>query len=221
MSGTAAETGRAGTTSFAEMGVAVAAAVEAALDAALRLDPAARDHLAPLAGRVLRLELDGLGLGLTLRVTGEAILVQRHGGPEPEAVIRGTPFALLELARTPRAGGAAGVHFSGDTALARDFQHLLARLRPDWEEALSRVLGDAAAHYAGRALSGLAAWAAEAGAALVADLGHYLQAESGLAPASDEVEGFLDAVDRLRADTERLAVRVARLEQALAARAGG
>ena len=104
----------------------------------------------------------------------------------------------------------------GDAAVGREFQTALARLDIDWEEQLSRLVGDAAAHQVGRFWHGFQAWGQRASATLRRDGGEYLQWELRVLPPRPAVEQFLSAVDALREDTDRLAARIERLRRRLA-----
>lgn len=197
------------------------AGLEAALNGYLGLDPVTRQRLAALHGRTVGVEV--LGLGLTLFFTAdEAGVLQvfgRHEG-EPDCWLRGAPLDLL------RAGeGAAGadqlfrqrVRIEGDSALAQRFGAILAGIDIDWEEQLARLVGDVAAHEVGEAARAAQDFGARTGRTAERNLREYLQEEARLVPTRYEVKEFLDAVDAVRDDVERLAARVDRLRR----RAGG
>lgn len=193
----------------------IAAGLEAALDQVLRLDPDIRPRLAALEGKVIAIEPEGLGLTLYLLpgVTGIQVVDQCAG--EPTVRVRGTPLAL---ARQWRGRGTSGgdTIIEGDAAVGREFQTVLTHLDIDWEEQLSRLLGDAVAHQAGRFWRGFRSWGQQAGDILRRDGGEYLQRELRALPPRPAVEQFLSAVDALREDADRLAARIERLRRRLA-----
>jgi len=203
---------------FPELESGFHALLESALNRALRLDPEWREKLAPLTGRRIGLQLEGLGLRFVLYPHEAGIRVM--GVPEGEladhadAVIRGTPLALggMALEGDERALFAGEVRIEGDVELGQRFRRLLDELDLDWEEALSRLTGDAFAHHLGRTLRGLGAWGRQALETLAQDAAEYLQVESGINPTREEVEDFVREVDTLRDDVERLAARVQRLQ---------
>ena len=82
----------------------------------------------------------------------------------------------------------------------------------DWEEQLSHLVGDAAAHQVGNLVRDTLQWGAKSVDTLGRDLTEYLQEESRQLPQRDEVNKFLAAVDVLRNDVERLDARVKRLQ---------
>ncbi len=191
------------------------ASLETAIDAVLGLDPAAREALAALHGKVVGVEVRGLGLAFFLApdAAGRLQVLAAHEG-EPDCWLRGTP---IDLART--GGGPAGarqlfsgqVRIEGDSALAHRFGTILAGLDVDWEEQLSRLTGDLVAHEVGSAARAAAALGRSASLAVERNLREYVQEEARLVPTRYEIEEFLAAVDRLRDDVERLAARVDRL----------
>ena len=128
--------------------------------------------------------------------------------PQRASCIAGT------IARAHKNGNslAAGqVDIQGDLATAQRVQTILANLKIDWEEFLSRYLGDVAAHQIGRAVRGLGGWMNEAGSLIEQDLSEYLQREFGLLPTRAEHDLFLDRAALLNNDVERFGARVQRL----------
>jgi len=190
------------------------AGLELALNQALALDEDSPARLAPLAGKVVALELVGLGLTLHLAVDPGGVRVLGDYRGRPDVVLRGTPVALARLGAGDRRRAlfAGEVRMEGDLEAGRRFEALLAELDIDWEEHLARWIGDAPAHQLGNLVRGLRRWVDHARGALARQLGEYLREESGQLPSRAQVQAFLDAVDRLREDAERLEARVRRLE---------
>ena len=196
------------------------AALQGALDAWLAADPDAAARWRPLAGHVVAIEVLGLGLRLALRPEEGRVRVLAAASPEaaePEVTVAAAPLALARLAAEGRAP-AGQVRIRGDAGLARALEAALKGAAIDWEGLAARWIGDTPAHQLGRAARAAAGWARESGARLARDLAEHLTEEARDLPPRAEVEDFLDAVDRLRDDLERLEARVRRLE---AARAGG
>jgi ubiquinone biosynthesis accessory factor UbiJ len=103
------------------------------------------------------------------------------------------------------------VEISGDTALAQDFSAALARLNVDWEEQLAQVIGDPFARQVGNRVREAEHWSRRTSASMTANLTEYLQEERRLLPTRYEVEAFLNQVDTVRDDVERLAARIEQL----------
>ncbi len=189
--------------------------LETAFNALLRLDPETQSRLAALDGNVIAIEPEGLGLILYLWPSASGIQIKDSYDGEPTVHIRGTPLALARQGRGQRPTDGA-ITVEGNTAVASEFQAALAHLDIDWEEQLSKVVGDAAAHQTGQFLRGVQHWSQQAGDTLLHDSTEYLQHEAQVLPPRYAVEQFLSAVDTLREDADRLAARIERLRQHLA-----
>jgi ubiquinone biosynthesis protein UbiJ len=179
-----------------------------------------------LDARAISLAVEGTPLTIFLRAEGGRLaLTPRHDGPA-DATISGTPMALLALAG-PRAEGTirgGGVRIEGDAEVAQHFRELLAEAQPDFEEELSRVIGDVAARQVANFARGLLDWGRKASGSFAGSVAEFLQEEGRDLPTRTEVDEFLAGVDRLRDDAERLEARLARLEARSARRvpaAGG
>ncbi|MEJ2513781.1 MAG: SCP2 sterol-binding domain-containing protein [Gammaproteobacteria bacterium] len=174
----------------------------------------ARDRCQALEGATFRMQLEGLGLGFTLRSAGDRVAVTDE--TDADARLSGRPLALARLAATGDEAllRSKSVRIEGDPMVARDFQALIQLAAPDFEEALARLVGDVAARRLANLARGAATWGLDAADRLSRDVAEYLQEESGDLPTRHEVEQFLDQVDTLAADVERAGVRLRRLEQA-------
>lgn len=195
----------------------LATVLENALNLYLRQDPQSASRATALQGTVIALNIIGTGVTLYFVPDSAGVQVLGHYEGDVSARLSGTPagFARLALDRREDALLQGAVKIDGDTAAAQQFQALLAECDLDWEELLSRVTGDVVAHQAGRLAGGLARALRDARETLASDTSEYLQEESRLLPGAIEVRYFLEDVDRLRDDTERLLARVERLRGAL------
>jgi ubiquinone biosynthesis protein UbiJ len=121
------------------------------------------------------------------------------------------PEVLLAL---PVLGGEAlaAAKVTGDGVLASDLSALLRQL--DWAVALAPYLGPVAAARADQALHGLARWHAQARAAVAQSMAEYLVHEARVLAEGEAVREFVREVDELREAADRLAARIAVLEDA-------
>ncbi len=189
-----------------------AASLETALNLVLRLDPEMLPRLGTLSGHVIAIEPSGMAMTFYLLPKPGGIQVMDRCETEPSVRIRATPAALFRQWRGRRARGGEIV-IEGDVGVGREFQAILARLDIDWEEQLSRVVGDVVARRLGGLWDGLRAWSGRTGDILLRDGGEYLQQELRVLPPRQAIEQFLNAVDLLREDADRLAARVERLRR--------
>ena len=103
------------------------------------------------------------------------------------------------------------MRIEGDLHVGQKFKKILDDMQIDWEELLSNYVGDTAAYHAGR-------FAREVGSRLrdviktaAREGSEYLRYESETLPPESRVREFVDGVDRLRQDVDRLEKRVKRL----------
>ncbi len=193
----------------------LAAALESALDLYLKQDPDALRRYATLDGKVIAVEITGLDLSLYFMPDATGILVSSRYEGEADTRLRGSPFGFARLALESREDVlfAGIVDIQGDTETGQQFQELLSAVDLDWEEMLSRVTGDVIAHQAGKLVRNTRQWLEHSRDTLQQDLSEYLQEEARLLPTRVETGYFLEDVDRLRADADRLAARIRRLQQ--------
>ena len=167
-----------------------------------------------LDGRVLALVLEGTPVTLWFKVhDGDVAIETRHEGTA-DARLAGTPFSLLSLVGPGAAERvrSAGIRIEGDAEVAQRFQGLLQLAQPDFEEELARVIGDVAAHQVANLARGFLDWGRKAADSFSQNVAEYLQEEGRDVPSRVELEEFLESVDHLRSDADRLEARLGRLE---------
>jgi len=174
----------------------------------------ARELCAKLAGTVVAVRVSDTALAAYFIVDDEAIDVVAATAQDPDVLITGSLITLASLAG--QSGTTAirdgSLDISGDAELAGQFQQLLSFARPDIEEELSGIVGDAAAHRLGEIARGFGRWGREARSTMGANIREYLQEESRDAPSRYEVEKFNTDVSKLRDDVDRIEARLNRLQ---------
>jgi len=202
----------------AEQGIpapsALLAAAEGAINALLRLDPEDAARLASVQGRVLLVEVTGFGTRIFVIPGETGLLLYGAYDARPDCTVRGTPAALLSMVTAERREDAVfegAVEIDGDNRVAQTLGDVFRGLDIDWEELLAKLVGDTLAHRLGLQARAGHRWATRTGDTLAQDLGEYLQEEMRVVPSHAEVRDFLDDVDSIRDDVERLEARIARL----------
>jgi ubiquinone biosynthesis accessory factor UbiJ len=188
--------------------------LEAAFNNYLALDPEAPEKLQAFDGKAICIDIRGPNKKLYLLITDKKITVTRNHDAEPDATISGSPAALAKLGIHRDSAPlffAGEVEIRGDTRLGRRFKSMLAEMEIDWEEHLSRLIGDIAAHRMVSVFNQIMNWGRSAASNFSDDVGEYLQEESRDVVSEPEMQLFFQQVDRLRDDTERLLARSDRL----------
>ena len=188
----------------------MAMGVELALNAAIQGSTGARADQKRLAGKVIVLTLEGLPLKIWFLPQAERLTVAADYHGEADIEVRVPAASLLSSALQRDDTPPRGMQINGDAETAQVFSRLLKQADLDLEELLSRYTGDVAAHQIGNVFRGLRSWGRDAAGRLGRDLAEYLQYESRELPPRREVEAFLDGVDCLRDDAERLEARLKR-----------
>jgi ubiquinone biosynthesis protein UbiJ len=177
-----------------------------ALNRLLDAEPWARERLAPFAGETVELRAPPLP-ALRFAVAEGGRLAP---GAQASLTITLGPDSLPALARGEE-HFMRSVKIEGNARLAQEVLHLARHLRWDFEEDLSRLVGDAAAHSLAGALRDFAAWQADAARRLGAAFMEYALEEGRLLAPRAQFEAHAAAVARLRDALERLEKRIERL----------
>jgi ubiquinone biosynthesis protein UbiJ len=132
-----------------------------------------------------------------------------------DAVISGSAPALLQLLRGegPSAATRAGVQIRGDAEIANLYRQLFAAAKPDFEEELSRWIGDMPARRLSEVARSVRSWARRTRRTAGENISEYLQEEGRDLISKTEHEEFLSAVDAVRESADRIEARLKVLEQ--------
>jgi len=181
----------------------------AALNHLLAAEPWAREKLAPFTQEVIELRAPSFP-ALRLAVQEDGLLREATGDAAPSLLIRLKAEAPAALLRG-KEHFLRAVEVSGNAKLADAVMLLAGNLRWDFEEDLSRLLGDVAAHRLAEALRSFAAWQADAARRMGESLGDYMAEESRLLVRRAELDALAGAAATLRDAVGRLEQRIRRL----------
>lgn len=174
----------------------------------LDAEPWAREKLAPFAGKRVRVKATPLpNLAFAVGADGK---LERAAELEPDLIVTISPADLPRLLRGDDTV-LRSIAFSGDAELAAALQYLAKHLRWEFEEDLSRVVGDVAAHRIAGTARDFVAWQKDAGQRLGENVAEYLTEEAALlAPPAAlarfgrDVADLVDALERLQKRLDRI-----------------
>ena len=199
--------------------IAINASLEAAFNAWLQLEASthgqALNRLQALQGKLIRLHITNPDMQFDILPTTERIRVSTDYAAEPDVTITGSAVGFIRLAAAEDSGKAMlaqGVTIAGDTGLGMQFSQILREVNIDWEELASRAVGDVMAHQLGQIARQSKGWLDDTAHVMRLNTQEYLQEEARLVPAEAELKAYLDAVDDLRMDVDRLEARLKKLE---------
>lgn len=189
------------------------AALESIINRAIPLDPVAEQALSELEGRSVAIHSTQPSLKVTAYFLNQRVTLIGQLDSNAHAIIIGPGPDLARQAFREHFAIGGAIELSGDQDLVMELQRIVKQLDLDWEEPLSRFLGDPLAHQVGQIGRGLFGWAKESMQTMLRATSEFIQEESKWTANRDEIKGFVEGVDKLRLDSERLELRVERLQQ--------
>lgn len=177
----------------------------------------AKPHLAQFGGKTVRFSIPPVSADLTILEDGGMAVAGESAIPDA-SIILPLPVAMRLLAKDNAAASLASLE--GDTELAAALAKILRDLSWDYEEDLSRLIGDIPAHqlaeFGRKAVSEVRSQSLN-----VAQMAsEYLQEEQPMLAKKMRVAQFNQGVDTLREDIERLAKRIEKLSAQVPSQSG-
>lgn len=192
--------------------------LESALNKYLSLDTNSGSMLAPLAGKVIAINVQPFDETIYLCPTADSIQLLDQFPEQPDTLLTGSLAALglMSLSATPmRAIFSGEVKIEGDIRAGQKFQELFAKLDINLEQQLASVTGEIFAHNISQLFRAGRNWSNESAETFKLNAAEFLQEETRDLPAKAEVDIFCQQVDDLRTDFDRLQSRIARLDETL------
>lgn len=190
-------------------------ALETALNKFLALDLNSSNFLAPLAGKIIAVNISTFNETIYLCPTNNSIQLLDYSPDQPHTQLSGSVFALglMGLSSKPMRSIFSGeVKIEGDMNTGRKFQELFAKLDINLEQQLARFTGDTIAHNISQFFRAGQNWSKESIETFRLNASEFLQEETRDLPAGPEVDIFYRQIDELRTDFDRLQSRIERLE---------
>jgi ubiquinone biosynthesis protein UbiJ len=190
-------------------------ALETALNKFLALDRNSSNFLAPLAGKIIAVNISTFNETIYLCPTKNSIQLLDYSPDQPHTQLSGSVFALglMGLSSKPMRSIFSGeVKIEGDMNTGRKFQELFAKLDINLEQQLARFTGDTIAHNISQFFRAGQNWSKESIETFRLNASEFLQEETRDLPAGPEVDIFYRQIDELRTDFDRLQSRIERLE---------
>lgn len=195
--------------------------LESVLNRNIAASSAARAACKRLEGKSLEVRI-GLAPEHTLAAlmfscANERMAIAANSDAPAAATLTGTPLAYLSMigAQPESAMRSGSVRIEGDAEVAQAFRDLLKAAQPDFEEELSRVIGDVAAHQVGQLARGALGFGKRVANTFAQNVSEFLQEESRDVVTRIELDEFVDAVDKARDDVERAEARLNNLERTI------
>ncbi|HHJ34741.1 MAG TPA: sterol-binding protein [Gammaproteobacteria bacterium] len=189
--------------------------LETAINRYLALDPEMLEKLAVFEGKVIKMEVTGLGRALYLLPDKRGMRVVTEYEGDSDTTLRGSVLSLFKMGLTSDTAALllrGEVEITGDTRLGHQFKSVFKQMDIDWSEPLADLVGDGIAFQLHRAGQRFGQWARHSARSFSDSTSEYLQEESRDVVTETELNIFNDAVDRLRDDVDRLQKKIQSLQ---------
>lgn len=202
----------------------------------LDLDPDGKERFQALQGKLIRIEMTNTDLMLDFSPGTEGLNIALGSNPveqnpkmtdsisEPDVILSGSLASFVQLAKEGLHGGtfsSGKIQIQGDVETGQAFQKAITGFDLDWEEFISRFIGDTPARKVGLVAREFGNWAEETMNYSRENLSDYLKEEKRWLPSEPAMQQFQKNVSELRADVDRLEKRIQRLNRTLDAGATG
>lgn len=191
----------------------ILSAQEAILNRYLNLDPESKEYLHRLSGKVIKIEWTPFTY-FWLFKSDSISLNKEYNGPV-DLILRGSTFDFLRMAFNKKDKALTDIPLQvlGDMEFAKQFKDFFSNLEIDYEEQLSKILGDTIAYPVAKLLKTISFWAKQSIDNLSQNTSSYVQTEMNWLVSDGEVQLFFSDIDDLRDDCARIEVRIKMLEK--------
>lgn len=164
--------------------------------------------LQPFEGKSVQFKIASLSTSLVILEDGGLAIAGETNTPDA-TVTMSLSLALRLMAKDEAAKRLISIE--GDTHLAAELAKVFANIRWDYEDDLSKLVGDISANKLGTLSRNTAKSVKETSINLAEMLSEYWQEEKPMIAKKRHVEAFITQVDTLRADVDRLDKKLAKL----------
>lgn len=209
---------------FATLQAGAMSSLEAAINGALKYDPATLRDLSNLDGQVLLIDCTQPAMRIALETCQQQIMLHANWDDEAAVTLQGSMIALAKMAvnaSDTRSFSGSGVQLSGNLDTLHRLQKILSQLNIDWEAALADLVGDVPAHIVSAAVRRSATVTGESIQRAASALTEVAQEEFELTPSPNAFQQFKQEVRSLATDSDRMAAKIALLRDKISQASGG
>ncbi len=190
--------------------------LESVINAYLRMDPESIERLAKLQGKTILLNIEDWNIKFYILPTHNGLELHRELNEKPCTTISGKLDALVHLGCAQGKNSALfknRVDVEGDLQTGETIRDILAKVDIDWEEQLSKGIGDIGAHKVGNFMREIKEISQKTRQTLELNLKDFLHHETNSLPTRAQVNTFISDVSTIRNDVDRLEARLLLLQK--------
>lgn len=193
-------------------------ALEKAINYALSLDRESCIKLKDLEDKVIELIITPLNVHFFIQFKQLEMRLLSSYSEKPDTIIHSSPLGLIRLSFLPTSKARSlfndKIRLSGDVELGQQVKQLFDELDIDWEGHLALFTGDVVAYQLGKIVKKGISLKNNLSNGFKNNLVDYIQTESRLLPAKEEVLDFFNDLDELQLDVERFEARLNKMLEA-------
>ena len=190
-------------------------ALQTALNQALRLDENHPNTLNVMENKIIKMVVMPLHVSFFIRFNSNNVELLSEYEGYVDTTIHSSPLGLIRLSLLPASKVRSlfndQIQVSGDVELGQHVKKLFDDIHIDWEGHLAQFTGDVVAYQIGSFFRQGKAIQHNVSQSLHDNFSEYLQEEFRVIPGAEEIEDFLNVVDGLSLDVERLEARINQL----------
>jgi ubiquinone biosynthesis protein UbiJ len=184
----------------------------------LCLDEEACYALKKINKKIIALEFENTELKLYITPIENRLSINTECDVDPDVSIKSTLDSFLKTILPLKIQPLIlpiNMKIVGDTTLARDFQNIISNLKVDFEDPLSKFLGDTLAFQIGRFIRKASSSTFSIVETIMSDTSEYLRFEVEMLPDELLINEFNKEVDCLRDETELISKRIDKINNFL------
>ena len=184
---------------------------ETAINRSLVHDLQTLARLQEIDDKIIKLEITDWNLSFYIFPKHNGIELRQKINGDPDTTISGTLQSLLKVGLSDDKSRAMKQHkikFNGDAHVGIAMQHVLAHIDIDWEEHLSKIIGDAPATLITKGFAQAMGIGKSIVDSIKRNTTEYIHHEAKLSPTRQELDTFYSDVGALRTDVERLEAKI-------------
>ncbi len=185
--------------------------IEFALNKALEQDGETQAKLVSFDQRRIAVIINNIDTTLAIFFNKQKLELSNDTPDSADLIISGDAFTLAKLGSDPESLFSAEIDINGDVQFAKQLKDLLEGFDFDWEAQLAKFTGDTLAYPIAHSLKQAGSWIKTTHQSLQLSTVEYLKEEAQLLPDKSQIKDYLNAIDTLRADFDRLEARINRL----------
>ena len=192
--------------------------LELASNKTLEHDPQTLERLAKLQGKTMTLNVKTIGQSISVTPQLEGLEFSHTVPEKVDVTLSVTIPAMIKISRDGLDNAeleSGELEIVGDPIVGQRFAQVMAELDIDWHGLLAERIGESPAKVVTLAASQAKLFADDSRVKFKEFLNTLIKDDMQLVADNDGVESFLDDVDAVRADTDRLMARLTRIQTKL------